>query len=102
MQSDKGEGLPATAAGELAEEGVLEPVLVERGGHWERVWRITKRGLLVILGLALVAAAVLWVERKPIANNVLAHELARRGVRASYHLDRIGLRTQQVSNLVIG
>ena len=38
----------------------------------------------------------------PIANNVIANELEKRGVQATYTLDRIGLRTQQVSNLVIG
>ena len=32
----------------------------------------------------------------------LKGEFERRGVTATYHLDRVGLRTQQVSNLVIG
>jgi hypothetical protein len=32
----------------------------------------------------------------------LKGEFERRGVTASYHLDRVGLRTQEVSNLVIG
>ena len=55
-----------------------------------------------IVGLFLVGLFVVWLERKPIANNVIGKELARRGVRATYHLDRIGLRTQRISNLVIG
>ena len=33
---------------------------------------------------------------------ILKSEFERRGVTASYHLDRVGLRTQEVSNLVIG
>ncbi|WP_344710306.1 intermembrane phospholipid transport protein YdbH family protein [Sphingomonas humi] len=56
-------------------------------------------GLLVLL---VVAAIVLWSQRRPIANNILSRELAKRGVQATFKLDRIGLRTQQVSNLVIG
>ena len=41
-------------------------------------------------------------QRRPIATHFLKGEFERRGVTASYHLDRIGFRTQQVSNLVIG
>jgi hypothetical protein len=67
-----------------------------------RIWRRTQWMLIAFLILILVAAAAVWVARKPIANNVLASELAKRGVQATYNLDRIGLRTQQVSNLVIG
>ncbi|HEX8839620.1 MAG TPA: YdbH domain-containing protein, partial [Sphingomicrobium sp.] len=37
-----------------------------------------------------------------IATHYLKGEFERRGVTASYHLDRVGLRTQEVSNLVIG
>src|SRR5205085_9036553 len=43
-----------------------------------------------------------WIERRPIAIHFLKNEFERRGVQASYHLDRVGFRTQQVSNLVIG
>jgi hypothetical protein len=56
-------------------------------------------GLLILLAAAI---AVLWVERRPIATHFLKGEFERRGVTASYRLDRIGFRTQQVSNLVIG
>src|SRR6478609_2138520 len=49
-----------------------------------------------------VAIGAVWVERRPIATHYLKGEFERRGVRASYHLDRVGLRTQEVSNLVIG
>ncbi|MCA1653372.1 MAG: hypothetical protein LC656_04105 [Sphingomonadales bacterium] len=55
-----------------------------------------------IVGLLLIALFGLWLARKPIANNFIARELARRGVHGTYHLDRIGLRTQRISNLVIG
>ena len=65
-------------------------------------WRRIQWLLLALLVLVLIAVAVVWLARKPIANNVVASELKKRGVQATYDLDRIGLRTQQVSNLVIG
>jgi hypothetical protein len=52
--------------------------------------------------LLIVAIGLLWIERRPIAVHYLKQEFERRGVDASYHLDRVGLRTQEVSNLVIG
>ena len=97
------EGLLKEAGEELGEAGLAEPVIVrDKRGHWHRAWKVTQWGLLVLLGLALVSAVVLWTQRKPIANNYLAKELAKRGVQATYHLDKVGLRTQQVSNLVLG
>jgi hypothetical protein len=57
---------------------------------------------LVLLGLLIAAIAVVWIQRRPIATHYLKGEFERRGVTASYHLDRVGLRTQEVSNLVIG
>lgn len=56
-------------------------------------------GLLIVL---LVAVAALWIARRPIATSFLHGEFERRDVEATYRLDRVGLRTQQVSNLVIG
>ena len=71
------------------------------------VRRHRKRRLAAIVGLSLVllllvALAAVWVARRPIASNLLEREFERRGVQATYTLDRVGLRTQQVSNLVIG
>src|SRR4029453_6709143 len=78
--------------------------LETRGGAGRRalIWRRTQFALLGLLVLIFVAVAAVWVARKPIANNVVASELKKRGVQATYNLDRIGLRTQRVSNLVIG
>ena len=56
----------------------------------------------VLLGLLLVVVVVVWVQRRPIATRFLQQEFERRGVDASYTLDRVGFRTQKVSNLVIG
>ncbi|MEO7602594.1 MAG: YdbH domain-containing protein [Sphingomicrobium sp.] len=55
-----------------------------------------------LLVLLLVAVVVVWVQRKPIATRFLQQEFERRGVATSYTLDRVGFRTQKVSNLVIG
>jgi hypothetical protein len=56
-------------------------------------------GLFALVAIALLA---LWTQRRPIANDILAREMEKRGVHATYRLDRVGLRTQQISNLVIG
>ncbi|WP_344697076.1 intermembrane phospholipid transport protein YdbH family protein [Sphingomonas rosea] len=66
------------------------------------VARLLGLAIITLLVVLVVAAIVLWSQRRPIASNILERELSRRGVQASFKLDRIGLRTQQVSNLVIG
>ncbi len=57
---------------------------------------------VAILVIFLIGVATVWFRRIPIATHYLKREFERRGVDASYHLDRVGLRTQEVSNLVIG
>src|SRR5829696_6332663 len=74
-------------------------VIVVRRYRGRRFAMIAGVGLLILL---LIALAILWIARLPIATGFLEREFERRGVDASYHLDRVGLRTQQVSNLVIG
>src|ERR1044072_6411151 len=81
---------------------LVEPVVVHDRTGWHRAWRFTRLGLLVIVALLLIALVVVWLWRKPLADDYIRDELARRGVQATYKLDRVGLRTQQVSNLVIG
>ncbi|MFL6841069.1 MAG: YdbH domain-containing protein [Sphingomicrobium sp.] len=70
-----------------------------RRSRWPRIAR-----LVAAIGIAvlILAVGILWIERRPIATHYLKGEFQRRGVTASYHLDRVGLRTQQVSDLVIG
>ena len=75
-----------------------ERVIVRRP-LWARIAMYLALGILVLLVLALIA---LWIERRPIATHVLKNEFEKRGVTAKYHLDRVGFRTQEVSNLVIG
>ncbi len=67
------------------------------------LWARVAMYLAVALLLLMVAAiAILWIERRPIATHFLRSEFEQRGVQAQYHLDRVGFRTQQVSDLVIG
>src|SRR4051812_45818248 len=73
--------------------------VVRRGPRWGRIAGFGALALLLFLVLIIVAV---WVERRPIATHFLKGEFERRGVTASYHLDRVGLRTQEVHDLVIG
>ncbi|HYI39081.1 MAG TPA: YdbH domain-containing protein [Allosphingosinicella sp.] len=63
------------------------------------VKRLTALALLAVILLALLVA---WTQRRPIASDYIDRELARRGVRATYEVKTIGLRTQRLENLVIG
>ena len=75
-----------------------ETVVVRRRG-WGRIASFIALGVILAL---VVAVAIVWIERRPIASQFLEREFERRGVEGSYHLDRVGFRTQEVSNLVIG
>ena len=87
-----------------SEEGATTPA---EGSESIVVRRHRKRKLAAIFALSLVlvllvALAAVWVARRPLASNLLEREFAKREVQATYQLDRVGLRTQQISNLVIG
>ena len=101
MSADNDQG--PTDRVRVAQQGALvEHVVVHDRGGWHRAWRFTRLGLLIVLGLLALAAALIWIWRKPIADDYIRDELARRGVEATYTLDRVGFRTQKVRNLVIG
>jgi translocation and assembly module TamB len=86
----------------LEQAHLVEHVYVHDRSGWHWVWRLTRLGLLIVLVALLIAAAIFWIWRKPIADDYIRDELGRRGVHATYTLDRVGFRTQQVSNLSIG
>jgi hypothetical protein len=88
---------PTPAAGSAAPEEPLEVYVRRYRGR--KAFMALGIGLLILL---LVALAALWIARRPIATGFLEREFDRRGVEATYRLDRVGLRTQQISNLVIG
>ena len=56
-------------------------------------------GSLAVLALA---AAGLWIERRPIATHFVDRELLRLGVPARYAIADIGVRTQRLTDVVIG
>jgi hypothetical protein len=76
-----------------------EVVVVEEHHRWRSIMKWI--GIAVVL-LVLVGLAIVWLERRPIARNIINNQLESRGVKGSYTLDRVGLRTQQISNLRIG
>ena len=86
---------------ELRSEGVNDGArtVIVRKRSWTRVLSMAALGLLLLVA---VGIAIVWIERRPIATHFLASEFKSRGVTATYTLDRVGFRTQQVSNLVIG
>src|SRR3569623_860802 len=70
--------------------------------HHHRIRRTLAWISAVFLLLIVVAIAIVWVQRREIANRLIQQQLASKGVQATYTLDRVGLRTQEVSNLTIG
>ncbi len=82
------------------ERGAEDPdVVIIRHSGFRRIVTWAVVGVLLFLVAALV---IVWIERRPIARNIIDRELRSRGVEGSYTLDRVGLRTQQISNLRIG
>jgi hypothetical protein len=76
----------------MSERGVDERPARPR--RWRRRW---------IAGGALAAiAAGLWLARVPIADNFIQDQLDSRGVPARYVIETIGLRTQRLTDIVIG
>lgn len=68
-----------------------------------RVPSTMKSRILALLALlVMVAIVVLWFQRTPIAEHYIERALAERGVRASYTVSQIALRTQRIENLVLG
>src|SRR5438270_10067103 len=74
-------------------------VIVRRGPRWGRIGTFAALGLLILLAIAI---GIVWIERRTIATHYLKGEFERRGVTARYRLDRVGFRTQEVHDLVIG
>jgi translocation and assembly module TamB len=71
----------------------MEPDGRRRRGRWIA---------LAVAGLFVAVLLILWLERKDIASNYVDRELARRGVRASYKVSRLGFGVQRLDHLVLG
>ena len=57
---------------------------------------------LALLAVIAVGLAVVWFNRERIAGNLIAGELASRGIEATYTVERIGGRHQVLTDVVIG
>jgi translocation and assembly module TamB len=73
--------------------------LVIRQPRFRRILAWVAAAVLVLLIPALIIA---WTQRREIARELIERQLESSGVDAEYTLDRVGLRTQQISNLRIG
>jgi translocation and assembly module TamB len=62
--------------------------------------RVKKRWLTA--GSLVVLVGILWLAREPIADKFVREKLDELGVPATYTIDRIGFRTERISNVVIG
>ncbi|MEP9400359.1 YdbH domain-containing protein [Sphingomonas sp. VNH70] len=67
-----------------------------------RIRRRFARVLLVVCLIVLALAALLWTQRKPIADQVVRRELERRGVAARYRVAEIGFGRQRLVDVVLG
>lgn len=57
---------------------------------------------LAVGAIAILAITGLWIQRAPLAENLIERELAARGVQMSYRLVSVGLRTQRIENVLLG
>jgi len=67
---------------------------LRRGRIW---WTLVAFGAVI-----LVAFLVAWFSRESIAGNFVQSELDKRGVRATYTIDKVSFRTQRLTDVVIG
>lgn len=68
-----------------------------RSGRRSTLWVV----VLLLVGLS-VAILTAWTQRRPIAEHFVQRELQSLGVRASYRVSQIAVRTQRIENLVLG
>ncbi|WP_448660097.1 intermembrane phospholipid transport protein YdbH family protein [Sphingomonas sp. CJ99] len=66
-----------------------------------RLRRTARFGGIVILML-FAASALIWSQRRPIADGFIRDALVSRGVPARYRIEDIGFRTQRITDLVLG
>ena len=57
---------------------------------------------LIVLGVLTAVLIGAWIARRPIAEHFIKQELSRRGVRATYTLESIGLHNQVIRDVTIG
>ena len=57
---------------------------------------------VVVLAILIGLLAAAWIARRPIAEHLIERELERRGVRATYTLESIGLHDEVIRDVTIG
>lgn len=82
----------------MSDDASADGPIRRRKPGWSRLRRIML-GLLLLLAVLATSA---WLARRPIAENIIEKELAKRDVDASYTLERVGLRTQILRDLRFG
>ncbi|MFS0736535.1 YdbH domain-containing protein [Sphingomonas sp. 1P06PA] len=56
----------------------------------------------ILVGLVLLAFALAWIQRRPIATHYIDDALKARGVAARYRIERLGVEQQVLTDVVIG
>ena len=89
--------------GRALEQRAGRAVMCTTASGWHWAWRLTSSACSSCCSCWSWRSRSCGSARKPIANDYIQRRArASRGVKATYTLDRVGFRTQQVSNLVIG
>ena len=79
-----------------------DPVAPEDPTESRQGWSRRRIGSLCLSALMVLALAALWISRERIADNLIAGELEKREILATYRIESIGAREQVLTNLVIG
>ncbi|MBL0915980.1 MAG: hypothetical protein IBJ13_10825, partial [Sphingopyxis sp.] len=67
-----------------------------------RIRKILFKKRWLTTGAVVVLVGVAWLAREPIADRVLRDQFDSRGIPATYTIDSIGVRSERLSNVVIG
>jgi translocation and assembly module TamB len=77
--------------------------MAEQEDQSPTVRRFTKRRIFgAVFLLSLILLAIAWMQRFRLADDLIRDQLQSQGVRATYQIDEIGLRTERLKNVVLG
>lgn len=81
----------------MASQAEIDEPAARKSGR--RIGCIAALALLAVLAAAL---ALLWLNREGLADNLIAGELAERGIAASYEIEEIGPTREVLTDIVVG